>query len=127
MSSPQSLLLEAPSPCAACLLGLRFIVGKQPVQLLDERSNLIRELVLLDPVGAPGPHVGNRLTKRAQRPEPVECLQRRHDDQAEPEQRKAAEQCLPERPDLIIKHFAALRDLALAAHLLDSIRGRFFA
>ena len=25
MSSPQSLLLEAPSPCAACLLGLRAL------------------------------------------------------------------------------------------------------
>ncbi len=47
----------------------------------------------------------------AQRPQAIEGLERREDDETEPEQHEAGDQCLPHRADLRIERLARLRDL----------------
>src|SRR3546814_7588861 len=59
----------------------------------------------------PAAHCRDRTPDMAQRPQAVKGLERREDDEAEPEQRKAGDQRLPHRADLRIERLARLRDL----------------
>src|SRR3546814_9558354 len=64
-----------------------------------------------DAAALPPAHRRDRTPDMAQRPQAVEGLERRENDEAEPEQRKAGDQRLPHRADLRVERLARLRDL----------------
>ncbi len=90
--------------------GLFLVMREQRVEFVDHRLHLERQrggdAALLSAA-----HRGDRAADMAQRPQAVEGLKRREDDQPEPEQSEAGDQRRAQRPRLHLQHVARLGDL----------------
>ncbi len=92
------------------LLRLAFVVRDQRVQFLDHRRQFDRQRTR-HAVRLARTHPRDLLAHPAQRPQPVEGLERGQHDQPEREQRETAHQCPPQHRDLRVQAIARLRDL----------------
>ena len=101
---------------AARLLGLTFVMFDQAVQLLDHRRDLDRHRPV-DPRGATRAHLRDFQSHLAERPKPIEGLERGHHDQTETEQNETAHQRAPHHADLVVEPVAAGRHLKTPANV----------
>ncbi len=72
-------------------LRLAVVVLDERVQLLDQRRDLVGH-VALDSCGIARAQLGDRIAQLAKRQQPVPGLERRHQQQPEPEQQEAVDQ-----------------------------------
>ena len=92
-------------------LGLFLVMRDQAIEFVDERGDFFGQFGLFDPLRPAAAHIDNRLAEFPERPQAIERLQRRHQDQAEAEQGKTADQCFAQGIDLRIEPVTGLRDL----------------
>ena len=92
-------------------LGLLLVMREQGIQLVDQRPDLDRQRLRLDAIGHAGADVDDRPPHPPQRPEAINRLQARHEDQADAEKREGAHQRRPQGGDLGIEADPRLRDL----------------
>ena len=101
---------------AARLLGLTFVMFDQAIQLLDHRRDLDRHRPI-DPRGAARAHLRDFQSHLAERPKPIEGLERGHHDQTETEQKETADQRASHHADLVVEPVAAGRHLKTPANV----------
>ena len=98
------------------LLGLRFAVREQLVDLFGQRPDFGRE-ILADAGLLARPDGGHFATHAAQRPQPIEGLQGGEDEKADAQCGEAPDQGLPQAMNLLVDGLARLRDLESPADL----------
>ena len=104
-------------------LGLRLAMGEQLVDFLGQRPDF-RGKSSPTRVLSPERIDGDFAADAAQRPQPVEGLQRGQDQQANAEREEAPEQGRAQPVDLLVDHLARLRDLEAPADVASRAGSR---
>src|SRR6478672_9521116 len=102
------------SSVPSCFLGLRLAVRQELVDLLRQWPDLDREFVA-DARLVAGADVGDFVAYAAQRPQPVESLQRREHQEADAQREEAPEEGEAQASDLVVDALTRLSHLEAPA------------